>query len=182
MSSISNNLIGDLTDIMGTYISDGDYTKLMKNDPKVFTKQKLVKNMTENIPLHELILFSKAYNFAKRWKESRIDEYECKYTKPIELVGLFVKYIQIFGDTLNVEDMNDLCNIEYMKEERNIHNNKIGIEEELGNELGYVHSDIIKSINTESLLSKFLTSTYSDEYKNMKMKKFMKVYIYLNVT
>ena len=75
MSSENNShLISNLSDIVGSYTDEKTYQNLIKHSPKTFTKSKLVKNLTNDIPLDELVLFSKAHNYAKRMAriESRI--------------------------------------------------------------------------------------------------------------
>ncbi len=151
-TSNKNELIDDLSDIIGSYTDEKDYQTLIKYDPKTFTKDKLVKNLTNDIPLDELVLFSKAYGYAKRWLESRAEYHNIWYktVKPIELVSLFIKYIRFYGDIDNVEDFSVLDHISY-KRRTNNDSEDIYLVDEIEDTAFMSSTDIMENIDVENI-------------------------------
>jgi hypothetical protein len=178
MSSIGNHLIPDLSNVVGSYTDNKTYQTLMENDPKTFTKQKLVKNITEEIPMDELILFSKAYNYAKQWIESRKEmnekmsetsDYET--IKPIQLVNIFIKYIKMFGDFNDVTDIDELSNMMYSQKEQRIYKEAC-VEENIEHEAFSIEADIIESIDVDKFMSKYITKDFRDKYEKLLNRKY----------
>jgi hypothetical protein len=66
---MQNNLIPNLEDIVGDYTEIKDYEKLIENNPKVHTVEKLKSKITENIPINDLNIFSAAYKVANEYEQ-----------------------------------------------------------------------------------------------------------------
>jgi hypothetical protein len=99
---MQNNLISDLENIVGDYTEIKDYEKLIENNPKVHTVEKLRSKITENIPINDLNIISAAYKVAKNWN-GKSKELDKDYI--LDLLPIFINLVRFFGPDYNF--MND---------------------------------------------------------------------------
>jgi hypothetical protein len=90
---MNQNLITNLTDIVGSYTDEKTYDNLINIEPKFFNKKKFIKNILNDVPISNLDIMIKAYKLSEEWiKDEQI------YDNPLEIVGSFIKLIRMYGD------------------------------------------------------------------------------------
>lgn len=81
------------------------YETLTNYDPETFTKKKLIKNMLDDIPLHDLTVIAKAYKLSKEWEEKR--EYRPIPENYLDIMSIFIRINKLYGD-LNFDKIKKL--------------------------------------------------------------------------
>jgi hypothetical protein len=104
-SKVSKNLLVDLLDVVGAYTDEKTYETLTNYDPETFTKKKLIKNMLDDIPLHDLTVIAKAYKLSKEWEEKR--EYRPIPENYLDIMSIFIRINKLYGD-LNFDKIKKL--------------------------------------------------------------------------
>jgi hypothetical protein len=115
---MNSYLIDNLLDIIIDYLDTQEYIKLKNLYPKVFTRNRLVKKLTDNIPLNELSIISKSYDYSKEWLDmmrfmemkQKIKRYD--NIKPLYLLGVFNEIVHMYDhiDISRLDSMDQIVN------------------------------------------------------------------------
>jgi hypothetical protein len=156
-------LINNLCDLLGSYIDEKTYQILIKINPKIFTKNKLILNLTENISLNEIILISKSYNYSKEWL--KITDH---FFGAIDLIGMFIEYIKFFGEYKYPEKLNELRMYEYIKS-RSIHyhnEHDLNIERDVSKYKASIKYDMKTNVNISKIFENS-TENFKNEFSKL---------------
>jgi hypothetical protein len=104
-----NNLHSALENMVGSYADEKTYENLIKINPHLHTKEKLLLKKVSVVPEDDMAKYLKAYQLAKEWVK--------KYKKEIVImsVNTIAGIITSFFDLYNIEDINDVETLEFNK-------------------------------------------------------------------